>query len=138
MARNSLLVVYDTTDGQTELIARRLAAAAESSGLAVRVAHVKNVDASLLDQYDNFIVAAPIRFDRHSRAIRTFVKKQLAGRARHSAFVSVSGSSMAPEGEEQARKYVVKFLADTQWVPDDVCLIGGAFKFTQYNPLLRF
>jgi menaquinone-dependent protoporphyrinogen oxidase len=133
----AILIVYSSHDGQTELIARRLGESARAAGALVDVCKVSNCAGALVGRYDGVIIAASIRFGKHSRAIRRFVRDHVARSSHRSAFVSVSGSSASASGTSEARRYVAEFLAGTGWSPDATLLAAGAIKFTRYNPLLR-
>lgn len=133
-----LLIVYTSKTGQTEKIARRIAGVAASTA-SVSLHEVDSVPASALANCDAVIVAAPIRFDRHPRAILRFVRANLAKlQSVHSAFVSVSGSSMTPAGRMQAEDYVTEFQDQTRWTPDRCELVAGATLYTKYGPMIRF
>lgn len=133
-----VLIVYASKEGQTAKIARRIGdIAAETADVALYEA--TSVPNNALGNADAVIVAAPVHFDNHPRRIARFVRNNLAWlRARRSAFISVSGSSITESGRGQAEEYVTDFLDDTRWMPDRVELVAGGMAFTKYNWLIRF
>jgi menaquinone-dependent protoporphyrinogen oxidase len=140
MEPRKLLVVYATTDGQTEKIARRITDVAASQPLVESAAFdVRTVAPAAITSCDAVVLAASVRFGRHQRAMLRFVRKHRQFLAsKRTAFVSVSGASASPSGREVAKEYVAAFLRKAGWFPDVVELVAGATLFTRYNPLLRF
>jgi menaquinone-dependent protoporphyrinogen oxidase len=139
MNPRKLLVIYATVDGQAALVAQRIAAAAAESGVDATLRDVRQASSTELGLYESAILVASVRYGRHSRTIVRFVK---ANRARltsmSTAFVSVSGSAVDPATRPEAEQYVKDFVRSTGWTPGESQLVGGAVKFSRYNPLVRF
>jgi len=139
MNAKKLLVIFATVYGQSAFIADRIADEASAAGTAATVRDVRNVTRTDLQRCDSVVIVASVQFGRHARAVERFVKRNRDRLASlHSAFVSVSGSAARPEARPEAETVARKFFAATGWTPDEYQLIGGAVKFTQYNPFLRF
>ena len=139
MNNATLLVIYATVNGQAERIARRIAEAAQESGVESVVKDVRQASGADLESRGSVIVVASVRFGRHARSVTRFVKANQARlNATHSAFVSVSGSAADAATRPEAEKYVREFLQTTGWTPSEHQLAGGGVPFTKYNPLIRF
>lgn len=141
MSDPKILVVFATVDGQSRKIANHLARTLADAGFRALTAELGPFSAPAVDpDVDGIIVCGPVRFGRHPRRLRRFVKTNREALARlPSAFVSVSGSAMTddPEYAAEARRYVERFVEKTGWRAERVLRIGGCVAYTRYNPLLR-
>jgi menaquinone-dependent protoporphyrinogen oxidase len=139
MRAQKLLVIFATHYGQSALIAQRIADEAVESGAEATVRDVRKAPAADLERCDSVVIVASVQFGRHARSVERFVKRNCRRLGSiHSAFVSVSGSAARPETRAEADTIVREFFSATGWCPDEYQLVGGALKFTHYNPLLRF
>jgi menaquinone-dependent protoporphyrinogen oxidase len=139
MNAQTLLVIFATHHGQAALVAQRIAEEATASGAEAAVRDVRNASAADLENCDSIVIVASVQFGRHARAVERFVKRNSRRLASmHSAFISVSGSAATPDTRDEAETVVRQFFSATGWCPDEFQIVGGALKFTQYNPLLRF
>jgi menaquinone-dependent protoporphyrinogen oxidase len=94
-----------------------------------------------LRAYDGAIVGGSVKFGRHLRSVRRFVRAhQEALNALPSAFFSVSGAAIGRTDRERVRAqgYVDDFLRRARWHPALNEPIAGATAFTQYGPLFRW
>ena len=134
-----ILIVYGSTYGQTERIARQIGRILTGTGHEVDVRCGDRLSRGLhLEEYDGVLVAASVLMGRHQRCIRRFVRRNaLQLNTMPSAFVSVCGS--ATGDPTQARAYVDRFLTETGWWhPTETRSFAGAVAYTRYNPLLRW
>jgi menaquinone-dependent protoporphyrinogen oxidase len=142
MADRRILIVFGTSHGQTEKIARRMADVLMRAGNAVTL---WNTDApsgdDTLGDVDGIIVGAPILYGRHRPSVVRFVRHHLwALKATPSAFFSVSGSAASPldAPRREARRILDELLRETGWRPVQTAIIAGAMAYTKYNPFLRW
>jgi flavodoxin len=71
-----VLVVFDTTYGNTEKLGRNIAAGIEESGLAeCKVINIDDVEAEDFSVYDGVLFGGPIHAFRATRGIKNAVKK---------------------------------------------------------------
>ncbi|MHA2027083.1 MAG: flavodoxin family protein [Candidatus Thorarchaeota archaeon] len=71
-----VLVVFDTTYGNTEKLGREIAAGIEESGLAeCKVIHFKDIETEDISIYDGALFGGPIHAFRATRGIKNAVKK---------------------------------------------------------------
>lgn len=139
MDRKNVLVVYATMHGQAELIARRIAEAAPDWGIDAGAQDVRKTTPEDLARYGSILFVASVHYGRHQRSITRFVKKNRARLAQmHSAFISVSGDAADRATQPRAEQYLRDFFRVTGWTASESQIIGGAVKFTKYNPLLRY
>ena len=138
MAR--VLLLFSTTDGQTERIAGRLREALQSFGHRVTVRRAEEPGAfEAIATHDAVVVGAAIRYGHHSRRLEREVKKNLAGiAARPNAFFSVSLSAGGPGANpKHVAGYLRDFAERTGWQARRTASFAGALLYRRYNPLIR-
>lgn len=138
----SILIAYETTEGQTEKIATHIAEVLRRAGKTVHIGRVDALPEDLdLSLYDGVLVGASVHGGRHQRAVVTFVKRHREELERaHNGFFSVSMSSArgTEEGYRLATECVERFEAETGWRPERVVLFAGALLFTHYGFVKRY
>lgn len=138
--RSRVLVVFATWHGHAREVAKQIAGVAVANGTDAEVREVHDMRSgdSLLQTCDGVIVVGSVHFAVHGHRLRRFVRHRLEKLTQvPSAFVSISGASASLDGEEQAGRYVQRFLRATGWKPDMVLLCAGAVRFTSYDPITR-
>lgn len=138
----NILIVYGTENGQTERIVRRIGLQLAGAGIRSDIYRADRVPASIrLEGFDGFIVGASVRFGRHQRYVRRFVRRNAHWLcAVPSLFVSVSGSAAGTSADDAAKVqgYMERFLHGTGWKPSMVKPVAGAVAWSQYGPLIRW
>ncbi|HUJ15938.1 MAG TPA: flavodoxin domain-containing protein [Thermoanaerobaculia bacterium] len=123
-----LLIVFASRYGQTEKIARRIAAIA---GPAARVVSIADADDIHIEEFDALIVAGGVYFGRHDRRLEDFVRRKLGVISTvEAAFISVSGSAN--------ESYVHEFARRTGWVPELHATFHGGEPYTKYGFFVRW
>lgn len=136
-----LLVIYDTSEGQTEKIASAMVEAAQCLGHEASADDVEfmagHIDPALVDAV---ILGGPIHAGHHSRALRHFIETNNAQlQVIPSAFFSVSLSAAGtPDQRDDARRCMDEFLRDVKFEPLDRIILAGALKYRSYGFLKRF
>ena len=102
------LIIYSTTDGQTQRICERLTQAIDTSKL---VSMTEVADETLAD-YDQIVVGASIRYGKHKPAVYHFIEKNRALLTKtKTAFFSVNVVARKPEkNTPETNPYMQKFL----------------------------
>jgi menaquinone-dependent protoporphyrinogen oxidase len=135
-----ILLLYATTEGQTGLIAERIARALREKAHSVDLLPA-DADPAPLDPaaYDGVMVGASIHYGRHPAYLRTLIRRHRdALAARPSAFFSVSLSAGGPRPKPKAaQRYLDKFLRQTGWRPQLTATIAGAVRYSLYGPIKR-
>ena len=128
-----ILVVYGSTYGQTERVARRMAGILKDAGHAVETHRGDELpDALPLGDYDGFLVAASVLMGHHQKYIRDWVRRYAALlNAAPSAFVSLCGAGRGDR--RQAQAYIDALLHETGWCPDVAQSFTGAVAYTRYG-----
>jgi len=136
---NRTLIIYSSVYGQAEKIARRIADACASWGVAAIAGDVRTIDANDLVQADVILVVASVHYGRHPRALVRFLTKHRVRLAsRRSGLISVSGDAADRARMARAEEYVQKLLATTHWIPSEWHLAAGAMSFSKYNWFVRW
>lgn len=140
MEPRSIAVLYATSHGHTEQVARRIADVATRADAVAYAFDIDNLAASFaFDQYDLIVFAGSVQFGKHQRRLERFVKRNREKLTRlDTAFVSVSGAAIKPEGRGQAAKYAETFFARTGWRPVTSLFVGGAYSYTRYGFLAKW
>jgi menaquinone-dependent protoporphyrinogen oxidase len=131
-----VLILYATTEGQTEKIARFAADHLQKAGQTVDLiplAGTKTVD---LARYDRVILMASVHAGRYQGVFCDFVTAQRTALAQlPTLFLSVSLSAASDDSEDLdgIAACVDKMIAETGWTPGEVRHVAGAFRFTQYD-----
>jgi menaquinone-dependent protoporphyrinogen oxidase len=130
MSAQRILIVYATSHGHTEKVARYMADLLAEAGVAVTLANADAIPSGVVPRnFDGIVVGSPILFGRHRRSVARLVRTHRdALNALPSAFVSVSGSAASPlpAEREKAQQCVDQFLRETGWRPGLTEVVGGA------------
>jgi menaquinone-dependent protoporphyrinogen oxidase len=130
-----VLVVYGTTEGQTQKIAEWTATHAHGRGHHIKLRDSTELMSDLdLETFHAFIIAASVHQQYHQETVTNFViahRKLL--NARPSAFISVSLSAVLEGEGTEAQRYVDHFISVTGWHPRMTLLLGGALRFNRYD-----
>ena len=142
MDSRPILILFGSKHGQTARIARRLEASLRERGFQVDLVADDAIRDDLLpERYAAVVLASPVHFGRHRRALVSFARRHAAALARvPGAFVSVSGAAMTarPEDVEEANGYLADFAVRTGWDPVHAVALAGSVRYTAYNPLMRW
>jgi menaquinone-dependent protoporphyrinogen oxidase len=133
------LIAFESHDGQTARIAHRLGTHLAARHVAVDVVDLRS-QACSPEGVRAVILGAPVRYGRHSRALRRWVEHHRAAlNALPSAFFSVSLVAASTRAEDQgaAADLMAGFLRATGWTPGLTHGFAGALRYRQYNPLVR-
>jgi menaquinone-dependent protoporphyrinogen oxidase len=138
MSRN-IAIVYSTWHGHTRAIAEHMAGVAALHGIVATPCDVHTASGTkVLDSADGAILIGSVHFGRHHRRLRKFVTSHLSRlSAIPSAFVSVSGAATSIDGRGKALSYMLEFLEETKWKPDQKIFVAGALLYTRYNVVMR-
>ena len=136
-----ILIIYGTSYGQTEKIARRIAAGLEQRECTIELCNAADGQPMApLQHYDAFVVGSSIIATGHQPAIKDFVEKNVSVLNQlPSAFfqVSASAGSTLPESRRAAEEILQKFIAEHGWTPVLSASLAGAINFTKYNFFLK-
>lgn len=132
-----IAVVYSTTEGQTEKIARHIGKRLQEHGADVAVMHAREIPLDYtLENSDAIIMGASIHVGQHQDSLKDYVIDHADTlNEMPSAFFSVSLT--AHDEHEKARNFTLQFQNQTGWKPPFAEAFAGALKYTEYNFLKR-
>ena len=130
-----ILVVYGTTEGQTQIIAERVAGQLREGGHEAELYNAANRPGDLdIGTFDKIIVAGSVHQKQHQRALEIFVLSNLAQlKVKPTLFLSVSLSAAFENGKRDAQSYVDEFFAYTGWQASQSLLVAGALRYDEYD-----
>jgi len=133
-----ILIIYGSTYGQTERIARCLGELLGRAGYAVDLHRGDQLPEYLtLETYAGIVVAASVLAGYHQRYIREFVRYHAARlNGLTSAFVSVCGSAGSEPAKASA--YIDGLLQESGWRPTITKSFTGAVAYTKYSWPVRW
>ena len=107
-----VLVVFDTTYGNTEKLGREIAAGIEEGGTAeCKVIGIKEVKAEDISGFDGVLFGGPIHAFRATRGIKGAVK-EAAKKGLDGKLVSTFDTYQAPGHKGRAAKQIEEMIAD--------------------------
>ena len=135
-----ILLVYGTTEGQTEKIAKDATRHLTASGNEVQTVNADDLhtDFDILP-FDAAIIAASVHQWQHQTDIIDFVMKHrewLTGKP--TAFISVSLSEAFEQDRDEARLYIDQFIDETGWTPGRTLSLAGALRYKEYDFMRRW
>ena len=137
-----LLMVYGTSEGQTQKIARFVANHLAERGHQTLAANViEPTQGTDPRDFDAVIIAASVHAGRYQSSIIHYVRDHLVEiDARPNAFLSVSLAAAGDDEEdiEGLKKCVADFTHETGWRPHRIHHVAGAFRYTAYDFLKRW
>jgi menaquinone-dependent protoporphyrinogen oxidase len=135
-----ILLLYASVEGQTELIAGRIARTLREKAHSVDMLPA-DTDAAQLDPaaYDGVMIGASIHYGHHPAYLHKLIgRHRSALAARPCAFFSVSLSAGGPRPKPAAaQRYLDKFLRKTAWQPEMTVSFAGAVRYRLYGPIKR-
>ncbi len=135
-----ILLLYATMEGQTRLIAERIARTLRERGNSVELLPADTTGQELNPAaYDAVMVGASIHYGHHPASLHKLIRKHRGVLAsRPCAFFSVSLSAGGPRPKPHAaQRYLDKFMRKTGWQPQLVASFAGALKYSVYGPIKR-
>ncbi len=135
----TVCIVFESKYGQTEKIAEHIGDRAAERGHSVKLVRASVVDHELTE-YDAFVVAAPVYYNRHHEDVDAFVRRQARVLSlRPTMFVSVSGSAGGDDPEERAgaERLARDFAAKAGLRAHTIAIAGGAMAYPRYGFFMR-
>lgn len=135
----SVLILYSTTDGQTQRICQRVQQHIETTGHQVTLLSITDGVVPGLSGFDKIVIGARIRYGKHQPEVFSFIKAHLAELQRvPNAFFSVNIVARKPEkNRAETNPYVRKFLKLAPWQPTLVDVFAGKLDYPRYGFLDR-
>lgn len=129
------LIICSTTDGQTRRICDRVQQVLETAGQQVTLTMIDDAATVKIDDFDQVIVGARIRYGKHDPRVFDFVNRHAqALNTMRSAFFSVNIVARKPEkNRPETNPYVRKFLTQVAWRPTLLDVFAGKLDYPRYK-----
>ena len=135
-----VLVVYGTSEGQTEKIARAIAASLNAGAIETDVIQAGTSDPRP-SHYTGVIVAGSIHGGRYQKPLAKWIRAHLADFGNQpTAFVSVCLAVISAQetARDEARAIPRRFVDELGWHPTLIKVVAGALPYTKYNFFTRW
>jgi len=145
-----LLLLYGTTEGQTQKVARFMAEHLAEQGHQTLLLNAMEASASngsakngtlAAQGIDRVIIAASLHAGRYQSPVIHFVREHLSEiNARPNAFISVSLAAASHDDDDidGLKQCIAEFTHQTGWTPQRIHHVAGAFRYTSYDFLKRW
>lgn len=136
-------MLFASTEGQTAIIAIRLAAVLHEHGLDSQAIDVSTPEAATIDwsRVRGALVGASLHLGHHQKSAARFVHEhaaQLNGVPSGFFSVSLSAASKNPQEVAEAERIAREFPAAHGWTPMFLRSFAGRLAYREYNFLIRF
>ena len=129
------LTIFETFEGQTGKIVKRVRQQLQDAGHDVRMFDTEDKLAPLsFDGIDKVVLAAPVHERRHPPNFELTVSTNLDElKTRPSLMISVSLKAAFSESLEEAHDYLAEMKLRTGFAPDSESLTAGAVRTSSYD-----
>jgi menaquinone-dependent protoporphyrinogen oxidase len=130
-----ILIIYSSTDGQTEKISHRLQKVIEQQEHEVTLCSITDCSDIDLRSFNKIVIGASIRYGKHSPLVSDFINrnKELLD-SKPNAFFSVNVVARKPEkSRPEANPYLQKFLRRISWSPKELAVFAGKIDYPSYR-----
>ena len=140
----NILIVYGTTEGQTQKIAEFAANRIRELHHDVQLLNCEDRDIAIdTDKVDAVLAAASVHHWQHQTSMVDFMIEHRHWIAdKPNAFISVSLSEVFEDDRAEAHLYIDQFADETGWRPKLTLSLAGALRYKEYDFLrlwaLRF
>ena len=128
------LLLYSTTDGQTVSICERIESELQKYS-KVDVSPLDNSVNLKLDNYDQVIIGASIRYGKHKLELYEFIKShKVELENKKNGFFSVNVVARKPnKNTPETNPYIKKFLDISLWQPQHIGVFAGKINYPKYR-----
>ena len=129
------IFIYSSSNGQSLKICEILNEEKES--LVLNIDRLNSVN---LDNFDQIIIGASVKYGDHNKKIYNFVKNnKILLKRKKTVFFSVNATARKSEkNTPNTNPYIIKFLKKTNWKPDHIGVFAGKIDFPNYNFLEKY
>mgnify|MGYP001263082737 CR=1 FL=1 len=130
----SNLIIYSSTDGQTQLICERIQKSSNKIE-SFKIISIDNVENENLEKYKQIIIGASIRYGKHDKKVFSFVSKyKEILNNKKTAFFSVNVVARKnAKNTPETNPYLIKFIKKTNWKPKKLAVFAGKIDYPKYG-----
>jgi len=132
---SKILIIYQTTDGHTREIGRRLAQVLEQQGHRPTLISIDDEPAVDIRPFDKIVLGASIRYGKHRKQVYEFIERnEHILDTKPNAFFSVNVVARKPEKNQPGTNpYLMKFLKQISWQPKELAVFAGKIDYQRYR-----
>ena len=104
------------------------------------ILNIDRLNSVNLDNFDQIIIGASVKYGDHNKKIYNFVKNnKFLLKRKKTVFFSVNATARKSEkNTPNTNPYIIKFLKKTNWKPDHIGVFAGKIDFPNYNFLEKY
>lgn len=137
-----ILIIYSSTDGQTQKIAEVIASELQTQqpSTVVDLRPLAQAESAVLADYDKVIIGASIRYGHFNRTLEPYINRHADElNSKKTAFYAVNLTARkADKNTPQTNVYTRKFLQRINWQPTQSAVFAGALRYPGYGFFDRF
>jgi menaquinone-dependent protoporphyrinogen oxidase len=136
----TILVAFESVEGHTAKIARRVAEHVEDAGHTAVLSDLREPGFAIPGQFDAVILCGPIHMGRYPAGLERYINDFGAAlNQKPSALITVSLSAASDSEEERSEIHKIAYeLCETSgWAPRMRHDAAGALKYLEYNYFKR-
>ena len=134
-----ILIAYASHYGQTEKIARQIAAQIRHHGHEVELVNARTSEVPPPGTYDLVVLGSRVEGGQHATAIRAYIRRHIAAlEAMPTAFFSVSMAAAGRDAGADPNRYLQTTFADLGWTPSRAVAFAGGLPYRKYGWFMRF
>jgi menaquinone-dependent protoporphyrinogen oxidase len=136
-------IFYATSEGQTRLIAVRIAGRIREHGLDARAVQIGTSECDDIDwtHVRGVGLGASIHMQKHQPLALTFARARATTLTSYPSIffsVSLAAASKDPGQVAAVRRIAEEFVAQSGWTPGHIACVAGRLAYSKYNWLTRF
>jgi menaquinone-dependent protoporphyrinogen oxidase len=134
-----ILIAYASHYGQTEKIAKQLAAHLRQQGHEVALANARTTELPAPNGYDLVVLGSRVEAGHHASQIRKYIREHIAAlETMPTAFFSVSMAAAGPHAGLDPDGYLETTFSDLSWRPSRAIAFAGGLPYRKYGFIMRF
>ena len=134
--KSKLLILYSTVDGHTKNICEYIYKNLKGRK-RVRISSIEDSSDIKLDDYDEIVMGASVRYGYHRKNVYEFVQNNLIELNKlKTAFFSLNLTARKPEkSTPETNPYIIKFLKKVKWNPTTKEVFAGRLDYPSLDTL---
>jgi menaquinone-dependent protoporphyrinogen oxidase len=130
-----ILIIYASVDGQTKKISEYIATKRKKTENEIITISIENVESINIDEYDEIVIGAAIRYGKFNKKIYKFIEKnkQLLSSKVNAFFIVNATARKRGKDNPSTNSYAAKFIKRSQWQPQNIAIFAGRINYSKYN-----
>ena len=131
--KNTIGIIYSTTDGYTLKICKQIAEHLETSGFKVSIFEISSFNMKV-SEFSKLIIGASIRYGKHNNKVTEFIQKHRNELEKiETAFFSVNlVARKSNKNSFDSNPYVIKYFNKIDWNPGIIDVFAGRLDCSSY------